>query len=60
MILPLWAHKDPHIYCMKNRLFINDMKYEDNVNESSLKDFKDFIYSENIENWIDLTFGCDQ
>lgn len=27
--LPKWAHGNPHIYCMKNRLFINDMKYEE-------------------------------
>ena len=56
--VPDWAHGNPHIYCMKNRLFINDMKYEEKNMDEDKHELKDFYYSKNLETWIDLVFGC--
>jgi len=57
--LPKWAHANPHIYCMKNRLFINDMKYEEKNMDQNYVEIKDFFYSKDLEKWIDLVFGVD-
>ena len=64
--LPVWAKGSPHIYTLKNWLFINDMKYSETDETTKLKKEMDiwyplsFYYSQGIEWWIDLTFGYKQ
>jgi hypothetical protein len=48
VILPKWAHDSPHIYAMKNRLFLNDMVYFKTRDDGKMIE-DDFCFSQNLE-----------